>query len=237
MKLVIHLFYIIVLCSAVTFNATVYARSNPTAHVDPCPAPNIRTDVKPNAGGQPVKITVGIYMIDLMEINDIKQTLTGDFAVVLEWVDPRLRQLEGCEIPIDDIWSPSLIFINSGRKFTSRPREVDIGTEGQVRYVQRYSGTFATYHNLSDFPFDKQTFRISLISAQWREEDVQLIVDEKMTGHRELLNISDWTVKGVEATTGRQYNNALDKFSSRFDFNISAERIKAYYFWKVILPL
>jgi len=90
---------------------------------------------------------------------------------------------------------------------------------------------------LSDFPFDKQTFRISLISAQWREEDVQLIVDEKMTGHRELLNISDWTVKGVEATTGRQYNNALDKFSSRFDFNISAERIKAYYFWKVILPL
>jgi hypothetical protein len=232
-----YLVYVVVLCSAVVFNATVYAHSSPTAQDDPCPAPSIRTDVRPNADGQPIKVTVGIYMIDLMEINDIKQTLTGDFAVTLEWVDPRLRQLEGCEIPIDDIWSPSLVFINSGRKFTSRPREVDIGPDGQVTYVQRYSGTFATYHNLSNFPFDKQTFRISLISAQWTEKDVQLVVDEKMIGHRKPLNISDWTIKGVEATTGRSYNKALKKFSSQCDFNISAERIKAYYLWKVILPL
>jgi hypothetical protein len=199
MKRVIYFVYVVVLCSAVVFSATVYARSSPTAEDDLCPTPNIRTDVRPNADGQPLKVTVGVFMIDLMEINDIKQTLTGDFAVVLGWVDPRLRQLEGCEIPIDDIWSPSLIFINSGRKFTSRPREVDIGPGGQVTYVQRYSGTFATYHNLSDFPFDKQSFRISLISAQWTEKDIQLVVDEKMTGQRELLNISDWTVKGVEA--------------------------------------
>jgi hypothetical protein len=237
MKRVIYFVYVVVLCSAVVFSATVYARSSPTAEDDLCPTPNIRTDVRPNADGQPLKVTVGVFMIDLMEINDIKQTLTGDFAVVLGWVDPRLRQLEGCEIPIDDIWSPSLIFINSGRKFTSRPREVDIGPGGQVTYVQRYSGTFATYHNLSDFPFDKQSFRISLISAQWTEKDIQLVVDEKMTGQRELLNISDWTVKGVEATVGRRYGKALETFSSRYDFNISAERIKAYYLWKVILPL
>jgi len=237
MNKVMHSVYVAVLFSAVVFNAAVYAHSSPTAQDNPCPAPNIRTDVRPNAGGQPIKVTVGIYMIDLMEINDIKQTLTGDFAVVLRWVDPRLRQLEGCEISIDDTWSPSLIFINSGRKFTSRPREVGIEPGGQVTYAQRYSGTFATYHHLSDFPFDKQTFRISLISAQWTEEDIQLVVDEKMTGYRKPLNVSDWTIKGVEATIGRRYSKALEKFSSRCDFNISAERIKAYYLWKVILPL
>ena len=232
-----HLFYVIVLCSAGLFNSTVYAHSIPTAKDDPCPAPNIHTDVRPNANGQPIKVTVGINMIDLMEINDIKQTLTGDFGVVLSWVDPRLSQLEGCEILVDDIWSPGLIFINSGRKFTSRPKEVGIGPGGQVKYVQRYSGTFATYHHLSDFPFDKQTFLISLISLEWTEKDVQLVIDEKVTGQRKRLNISDWTIKGVEATVGRRYDPAFEKFTSRYDFHISAERIKAYYLWKVILPL
>jgi hypothetical protein len=138
---------------------------------------------------------------------------------------------------IDDIWSPELVFINSGRRFTSRPKEVGIGPGGQVTYFQRYSGAFATYHNLSDFPFDKQSFRISLLPIQWSEEDVQLVIYEKMTGHEKLLNISDWTIKGVEATIGRRYNKALEIFSSRYDFDIFAERIKAYYLWKVILPL
>ena len=232
-----HLFYVIVLCSAVLFNSTVYAHSIPTAKDDPCPAPNIRTYVRPNANGQPIKVTVGIRMIDLMEINDIKQTLAGDFGVVLSWVDPRLSQLEGCEVSIDDIWSPGLVFLNSGRKFTSRPKEVDVGPGGQVTYLQRYSGTFATYHILSDFPFDKQTFRISLLSFEWPEKDVQLVVDEKVTGQRKRLNISDWTIKGVEATIDRRYNPGLERFNSRYDFDISAERIKAYYLWKIILPL
>ena len=230
-------FYVIVLCSVVLFNSAVYAHSIPTAKDDPCPAPNIRTDVRPNANGQPIKVTVGIHMIDLMEINDIKQTLTGDFAVVLSWVDPRLSQLEGCEVPIADIWSPSLIFLNSGRKFTSRPKEVGIGPGGQVTYLQRYSGTFATYHNLSDFPFDKQSFRISLFSLEWWEEDVMLVVNEKFTGRQKRLNISDWTIKEVEATIGRYHDASHDRFKSRYDFNISAERIKAYYLWKVIFPL
>jgi hypothetical protein len=237
MNRVIHLFYVVVLCSAVVFASTVYARSSPTALDDPCPAPNVRTDVRPNAGGQPINVTVGIHMIDLMKINDIDQTLTGDFGVVLSWVDPRLSRLEGCEVPIAEIWSPGLVFLNSGRKFTGRPKEVGVGPGGQVKYVQRYSGTFATYHSLSDFPFDKQTFRISLVSLEWSEKDVELVVDEKVTGRRKRLNISDWTIKEVGGTIGRQHLSSVDRFLSRYDFNISAERIKAYYVWKVILPL
>jgi len=232
----IHLFCVVVLCSAVVFNSTVYARSSPTALDDACQAPNVRTDVRPNAGGQPIQVTVGIYMFDLTKINDVGQNLTGDFGVVLRWVDPRLSHMEGCEIQTDNVWSPGLVFLNSGRKFPGRPK-MSIGPGGQVKYVQRYSGTFATYHILSDFPFDKQTFRISLLSFEWPEKDVQLVVNEKVTGQRKRLNISDWTIKGVEATIDRRYNPGSERFNSRYDFDISAERIKAYYLWKVILPL
>jgi hypothetical protein len=62
-------------------------------------------------------------------------------------------------------------------------------------------------------------------------------VDEKVTGWRKLLNISDWTVEGVEGTIGRLYSEADDGFYSRYDFKISAHRATGYYLWKVILPL
>jgi hypothetical protein len=229
--------YVVVLCLAVVLSSTASAWSSTVVASDPCADPNVRTDVRPEADGPPTKVAVGILMVDLMEINDVNQTLTGDFAVVLSWKDPRLAHLKGCEIPLDDIWSPGLVFTNSGRKFSERPKEVGIDPGGQVKYVQRYYGTFATYHNLQDFPFDKQAFRISLRPIEWSEQDVQLVVDKQVTGRRDQLNIADWEIKGVEGVISREYSDARDTFFSKYDFVISAQRITKYYFWKVILPL
>jgi hypothetical protein len=202
-----------------------------------CAAPDVRTDVRPGAAGPPTEVRIGLRMVDLTGIDDISQTLSGDFALVLNWTDPRLAHLEGCEIPIDEIWDPGIVFLNSGRKFPSLADEAGIGPGGSVRYVQRYGGTFATYHNLHDFPFDKQVFRIWLMPLDFPEEEVLLVVDEKVTGRRQLLNISDWTIQAVKGTADRYYVDSYDRYHSRYTFEIDANRITAYYVWKVILPL
>jgi len=222
---------------AVVLTSMASAQSEPTADHHPCTAPKFQTDVRPNADGPPIKVSLGIRLIDLMEINDVSQTMTGDFGVLLTWTDPRLAHLEGCEISLDDIWSPGVVFINSGRTFPSRQRIVKIGPGGIVRYLQRYYGSLATYHNLHDFPFDNQVFRISLYSVEYGENEVQLVVDERMTGRREKLNISNWSVNAVNGVIDREYADAFARFHSRYDFEISANRITAYYVWKVILPL
>ena len=229
--------YVVVLCAIIALGAPVYARSHVAVNDNTCADPNLRTDVRPDAEGPPVRISVGIRMLDLAAVSDINQTLTGDFAVVQSWTDPRLTHLEGCEISINDIWTPELQFGNSGRKFTSKSDVASIGTSGSVKYVQRYSGDFATYHNLELFPFDRQTFRIYLLSIELSEEEIQLVVDEKITGSRPLLNISNWMVDNVEATIGREYLDSLDYHTPRYDFKIFAQRNTAYYLWKVILPL
>jgi hypothetical protein len=180
---------------------------------------------------------VGIFMVDLTEVSDPNQTLTGDFAVALNWTDPRLAHLEDCEIPLDDIWSPGLAFFNSGRLFTSRPRVVGIGPGGSVTYAQRYFGTMASYHDLRDFPFDDQTFRISLVPFEWTDKDIELTVDQTVTGRRELLNISDWEIDGVRAVTRTESAPARSALVPYYDFLITAHRITGFYLWKVILPL
>jgi hypothetical protein len=227
----------IALCAIILFHSVVYARGYETDSGNPCSDPELRTDVRPNSGGPPVKISVGIRMLDLAAVSDINQTLTGDFAVVQSWTDLRLTHLEGCEISINGIWTPELQFGNSGRKFTSKSEVASIGPGGIVKYVQRYSGDFATYHNLEFFPFDKQIFRIFLLSFELSEQEIQIVVDEKITGRRPSLNISNWMVDKVEGTIGREYLDSLDYHTPRYDFKIFAQRNTAYYLWKVILPL
>lgn len=223
--------------AAVLLASVASAQAKPEAEAAACLHPNVQIDVRPNAGDQPTVISVGLRMVDLTEINDVKQTLTGDFAVLLTWIDARLSQSQGCEISLDKIWSPSLVFINSGLLRTSRPKEVSIGPGGQVRYLQRYYGTLASYHNLRDFPFDKHKLVISLFPIDSSENEVRLVVNETFTGRRGLLNISDWDIQAVKGGIRRQKVQAFDTFHSIYDFEIAVRRITNYYVWKVILPI
>ncbi len=176
-------------------------------------------------------------MIDLTEINNVNQTLTGDFAVLLTWTDERLAQSQGCEISLDKVWSPSLVLSNSGRMHMSRPREVSIGPGGQVKYLQRYYGALASYHNLRDFPFDEHRLVVSLFPIDSSENEVRLVVNETFTGRRDILNISDWEIQAVKGVIGRKKLHAFDDFHSFYDFEITVRRITNYYVWKVIFPL
>ena len=225
----------------------------PTREDDPCAVPGMRTDERPPAGGeatQPVggeatpgaegeatKVTIAMQLLDLDEIDDIKQRLTGDFEVFVNWTDSRLAKLAGCQVPLNEIWSPNITFLNSGQLRAERPQEVDITEGGQVQYIQRYQGTLSTYHNLQRFPFDEQIFRISLLSSEYGEKDVLLVANDKLTGVWDRLNISDWQIGGVKPAISRLYSKFEDTTYSLYDFEISADRITAFYVWKVIVPL
>jgi len=176
-------------------------------------------------------------MLDLLDIDDVSQTLTVDLAIFRTWTDPRLAHLEGCEISLSDVWFPELVVRNSGRLFERWSPEVSVGPEGRVQYIQRFYGTIASYHSLHDFPFDSQVITIQLIPLKWTEDELTLSVDERFTGMAEALNISDWVIQSVEGEIDRQYLMAYERFHSRYDFTITAHRIRAYYVWKIILPL
>ena len=217
--------------------ALAAAEGAPAAAEDPCVVPGMRTVERPGADGPPTEVLVGVRMVDLMDIDDVSQTLTGDFAVFQRWVDPRLAGLGGCEISLDAIWTPRLRVVNSGRLFTSLPETADIGPGGTVQYVQRYYGAMATYHNLRRFPFDDQTFVVSLVSLEYSEDEVKLALNDQATGRRNVLNISAWTVTGVEGGVRTQHIEATGTDASTYDFRISANRQRLFYIWKIIVPL
>ena len=53
------------------------AQAAPKAEAEACKIPDGLIDVRPDPGSKPTVISVGLRMIDLTEINDVKRTLTG----------------------------------------------------------------------------------------------------------------------------------------------------------------
>ena len=169
----------------------------------------------------------------MMSIKSIK----GNFAISLSWRDDRLIGLEGCKVKIDDIWFPTIKFINSGRLFAELPEAVSIGNNGQVNYLQRYNGELASYHKLHDFPFDKQKLSLRLWPIFHLENEISFDINNSFIGIYDELNIADWNIEGVSSEVTKEYSNITKHFFPVYEFNIHAHRVTSYYIWKVIVPL
>jgi len=207
-----------------------------------CAPPNYRTDTRPinplpATSGPATVVNLGVRVVDLLEINDVDQTITLDLAVRMRWTDTRLKDWEGCKLSIHDIWFPDLIVENSGRIFHRWPETVSIAEGGRVTYMQRASGTFASYQKLTDFPFDAPTIALHLYVRDWSAKKVALRIDQGFTGLSPQLNISDWQVLGVEPNLSQVKLEAFDEPRSSYVLNISAKRYISYYIWKIMIPI
>lgn len=203
----------------------------------PCTASNTRTDIRPDPIGTPTIVRTGIRAVDIREINDVDQTITIDLAIRRVWTDQRLSHLEGCRMPSDSIWFPEFILTNSGRIFERWPSKVSIGPGGKATHLQRVSGTISSYHSLHDFPFDHQSISIYVMPLEHDPSGVKLVLDEAFTGIGPMLNISDWTIEGFDASIVETELLAFGETRASFEFSVNATRIRAFWLWKIILPL
>lgn len=202
-----------------------------------CVVPEMKTAQRPGAGGPATKVEVGIFLVDMIEIDDVKQQLTADFLVFQTWRDPRLKGLDGCVFDLDRIWSPKLDFVNSGRVFPGMPARATVRPGGAVRYVQRYRGSLSFPHRLDDFPFDEHIIDISLVPLGYTVKDVELEVDETNMGRQSDLTIPDWRLGSVSGQIDSLSPPRMDRTLSRFRFEVPAKRRPEYYLWKVLVPL
>lgn len=204
---------------------------------DPCAPPDIQTDVRPEPHDGPTKVSVGAYVIDLREINDVDQTISLDVAIRMKWTDPRLADLAGCKLLTSDVWYPMLALRNSGRIFLRWPETVSVEEGGQVSYTQRGAGTFSSFHSLERFPFDTQEITLRFFPLDWSKPKVELVADPELSGLSDVLNISDWEILGLKTEVGEAGGVGTLKTHSIFDVTVSAKRYSSFYVLKILLPI
>jgi hypothetical protein len=202
-----------------------------------CNLPNINTSQRPGTAGTPTKVALGVLLIDIIEIDDVKQQITIDFVVFQSWTDPRLKGLDGCRFDLKQVWSPEFTFINSGRVFPAFPPDADVGPNSEVRHTQRYRGSMSFRHALHEFPFDEHTISIGMIGVAQDRHAYELVVNEDRISSTREFTILDWKIGDVVGRVSPIEHPVTREIVNVFFFDVPAKRLYQYYLWKVIMPL
>jgi neurotransmitter-gated ion-channel len=202
---------------------------------------------RPEAEKGPTQVSVGIWIVDITNIDSAQQSFTADIAVVLRWKDARLAHTGTgiAHYALDQIWTPRVAIANETSSVVRKlPESVEVEPDGTVLYRQRYTGAFTQPLRLQSFPFDRQAFRIQFVAIRYRPNEVVFVADEnwihdglqQAAGISRSITLPDWTVGRWDAkpdvyalTPGLQY--------SGYVFEFTASRNVEHYILKVILPL
>jgi len=187
-------------------------------------------------------VEVGLFLNDVIEINNKDQNFMADLGLLLRWKDPRLARgpggnsFEGCKLRPTQVWNPGFQFLNArGIKKTFESIKVD--GEGTVTYVQRFYGEFSVPLDLRRFPFDNQLLWIIAGSIDYDVREMSLVVDQNWTGKRVTFTTPDWEFKPVNARV-EDVKTPLDGVErSRFWYELRVRRYPGFFMWKIVFPL
>ncbi len=79
---------------------------------------------RPESGNGPTQVSVGIWIVDINNIDSAQQNFTADIAIVLRWKDARLAHTGtgAVHYGLDQIWTPRVSIANEPvQSFASYP--------------------------------------------------------------------------------------------------------------------
>jgi hypothetical protein len=197
---------------------------------------------RPDAESGPTRVTIALYIVDISRIDDVDLTATVDFHLRIEWNDPRLASEAGGVrvLDVDEIWTPTPQVANERRLFKTFDEVVRVAPDGHVMYRQRFHGTITTPLDLRNFPLDRNTVRFRVVAAgygPYGPEEVEFVIDERITGQRHPLSLIDFRVADGTARLGTFEILPGGEEFSEFAYTLEVRRAQAYFIWKIIFPL
>ncbi len=192
----------------------------------------------PSPQNGPLQVKVGMLLLDVRSIDDVKQEFEAVLIVRLSWHDPRLRaDTEGPRtFAADEIWNPRYQITNEvfARK---RFRELlHVAPDGTVVHVQRLAGRFSSRLDLRRFPLDVQKLHLRLTFPDFEPDQLEPLPDRGFSGMAQTMTIADWSLGewSIHADSITAIKN-IRRASVLFSFQ--TERMAGYYVWKIIFPM
>lgn len=202
----------------------------------------------PNPNG-PVVVDLGLFIIEVTEVNEISNTFRVEGYLDLIWCDPReafdkdsmpdnkVFLEENANLKLEKIWWPELNFVNQ-----ASPREIDnqlliIYHDGTIRYEERFDATLEANFNLLKFPFDSQLLEMEIESFTWTNRDLVFNENKDKIGFANNFKIPEWTVNNVNIFIGNKQEIRDREPFSEFSIYISISRESGFYLFKILLPL
>jgi hypothetical protein len=213
-----------------------------TANAQSGAAGDDMTGTRPNFGGDPDEITVGLGLLDISEINDREQLFVADVFVMVEWRDPRLALDDDVgtalrTVTLDEIWHPRLTLVNNRGLDLLLPEVATVDRQGRVTVRQRLAGPLAVDLDLRKFPFDTQRLPIEIVSYQYSQSEIYFSEESRMVVDLDSMSDDTWTYEALEPELSEFGLQEGDRGTPLLTFAVMAEREAAYYIYTLALPM
>ncbi len=202
----------------------------------------------------PVEISVDLYINKIYNINTVDETYQIDGYLEYSWVDERLKQsgtdsISGPRLYENDrarefintkIWFPTIEIMNVQGEIEKPGISIEIHPDGTIIYDERFFGTFSTYMNFRNFPFDTQNFKVRVEAFSY-DNNYLVFTNPTLFFETESNSfVEKWNITGKTAEiSAHPYpeNYPENPHYSRAEFEIKAKRLTGYYLWQVLFPL
>jgi hypothetical protein len=200
--------------------------------------------IAPQVDGKPVPVRVGIFLTNLIDVDEVKEVFHISGYLFMTWKDPRLvfYPRPGAtqrEYSPDEIWTPSLLMINA----TARREKITVNIKGDpdgtIHYMELFQVELTTSFLLEPFPFDDQSLEIFLQPFLDERDTVAITYDEPNSGvgTEPFVELAQWKILGFKANQQRREIGKTGKQIPELEIDLQVKRKSRYYIWKVFLPL
>ncbi len=213
----------------------------------------------PNPPGSPTEVKLGVFLADIIDMDEVEEAFQAELILIAEWKDPRLAfdaDVEGSnyklfqgEFQFNELfsgWWPQLLIVNEIGSGDINALRITVWSDGTVRYKDQRNVTLETPMALQSFPFDVQTLHADIISFGDYSDQVKLVVDENVLGATEeyaevnqKVNIAQWDLVNLDLKAGAsdfRYYGTKKEFSE-ITMTITLERKPSNMLWKIMFPL
>ncbi len=206
------------------------------------PAADLRRS--PTEGQGPVDVSVGLYITNLVAIDETRENFEVGGFLTAQWQDPRLalpgNQQEKPRIfRLEELWTPAIESANSISHKTNQ-YSLEADSRGTVTYRERFDGVYSNDFKLSKFPFDTQVLRFEyqpFVSAASEIRFASQALPGTGISPEQHTELAAWHVEDLKYTANKLVLDPFEPATHEAFFELTVERRSGFYLWKIFLPL
>ncbi len=188
-----------------------------------------------DTAAQPQQVRVGVYLMNLYDLNMDEHSFYADFYIWFKWKG--------------DIDPTEIEFVNSIEKWSMAWEQSGDSSnmalsDGTNYRIYRVEGRFFHSFSLNRFPLDKHTLDIQIESPEHAADSLIYIPDDNAADIRNTLNLVGWVTRGCRLESnihdyGTDFGNPEENAQrySNLTYTVTLSRPISYFLLKMLLPI
>ena len=198
------------------------------------------------AKAPPRQVELGVYILDIADIDEPAGRFTVQVLLSTAWTDP-VRAFAGTEpkvfredAAVEEVnagWRSMAEFNRSTAPAELNHALLKIFPSGRVEFERQMNVTLSAALDLRRLPFDTQNLQIEIESFQYQAAAMEFSLPPDNLRMTKRISLQQWEPLKVSAEVAPIFRDVYRETYSRATVTIALKRHFLFYLWQMIVPL